>query len=133
MSPVTAQKDQAGTVAVEQTSTSVAPTTVPSVLRVADEQMRVMVEDAPVNVVQPELGNAATVVVQQPRVRIVTVGTQGPPGTVPDLGLPGIPGDVMFNNGPYLGADSTNFSYFPTTKTLAVKRLQGTTFDGGNF
>lgn len=105
-----------------------------STVRLGDAQMRVVVADEdPQAVVRVEEAGGSTVVVDQPKVRVITVGIQGPAGVPPDLSLPGTVGDVMFNNGPFLGADPTNFNYSLAQQALQVRRLSGTTLDGGNF
>lgn len=105
-----------------------------STVRLGDAQMRVVVADEdPQAIVRVEGSGGSTVVVDQPKVRVITVGTQGPAGVPPDLSLPGTQGDVLFNNGPFLGADATNFNYSLAQQALHVRRLTGTNLDGGNF
>lgn len=65
------------------------------------------------------------------QVRVVSVGIQGPAG--PSTPIPGLVGDVMFNGGPLLAVDPGSFSYSLDQQSLTVRRITGTTLDGGNF
>ena len=74
------------------------------------------------------------VVVEEDRVTIIAVGVQGPPGPQgPTSIIPGQTGDVLFNGGAVLGADTEQFRYLVSEQALRVSRLTGATLDGGNF
>lgn len=83
-----------------------------------------------------------TLLVEEERIRIVTVGTQGPPGMVGPAGpqgpsgsslLPaGAEGSVVFKQNNVAGLDS-NFRYDTVVQSLRVGSITDATMDGGNF
>jgi hypothetical protein len=101
-------------------------------VRVIEDNDRVVVSDVASNTVLQVLDQRPRVVIEpdQP-VRVVAVGLQGPPG--PAMPVPGEPGDVLFNGGAVVAVDSQNFFYSTDQQALSVRKIVGTTLDGGNF
>lgn len=84
-----------------------------------------------------------TVIVEEDRVTVVSVGTQGPPGPLgppgpvgpqgPAYAPAGAEGAVIFKSSSAPSTDGDNFNYDVSTKVLKVNALSSTTLDGGNF
>lgn len=83
-----------------------------------------------------------TLLVEEERIRIVTVGTQGPQGVAGPTGpqgpsgtstLPaGAEGSVVFKQNAVAALDS-DFRYDIVVKSLRVGSITDATMDGGNF
>lgn len=102
-----------------------------SQVRLSDEQDRVVVSDQTPNTILQIVDQRARLVVDQDVTKIVSVGIQGPQG--PPVPIAGASGDVLFNGGLAVAADSGNFTYSVAQQALLVKKITGTVLDGGNF
>lgn len=100
-------------------------------VRISDDQDRIVVSDQTPSTILQIVDQRPRLVVDQDVTKIVSIGIQGPEG--PPVQIAGSPGDVLYNGGLAVAADSGNFTYSAAQKSLHVKKITGTVLDGGNF